>query len=133
MTRRIPKSIRHLVHREPNQFTISTFSTGGKGGQNQNHRNMGVRITDTVTGLSSEGREFRSQLENRKAAFEKLVDLIIAHALKSIHMEQTTNDEVIKTYDYKLNRVTDHRDNTDYDLGVTMKGKKGGATGWQPI
>lgn len=53
-------------------FTITTFCTGGPGGQHQNSNQNGVRITHEASGASGEGREFRSQAQNKKAAFERL-------------------------------------------------------------
>ena len=53
-------------------FRFDTFCTGGKGGQNQNKREMGVRITHKVTGIGYECREERSQIQNKKKAFAKL-------------------------------------------------------------
>ena len=55
-------------------FRVDTFKAGGKGGQNQNKRDTGVRITHIETGISSECREERSQGQNKKRAFEKLAN-----------------------------------------------------------
>jgi protein subunit release factor A len=56
-------------------FRVDTFRSGGKGGQHQNKVESGVRITHIETGISAESREFKSQLQNRKAAFNRLVAL----------------------------------------------------------
>lgn len=55
-------------------FRVDTFRSGGKGGQNQNKRDTGVRITHIETGISAESREERSQLQNRKKAFQRLAN-----------------------------------------------------------
>ncbi len=55
-------------------FVIQTFRAGGKGGQNQNKRNTGVRIIHPESGARGESREERSQYANRKRAFQRLVD-----------------------------------------------------------
>lgn len=52
---------------------IQTFRCGGKGGQNQNKRDTGVRIIHRESGAVGESREHRDQLQNKKAAFERLV------------------------------------------------------------
>ena len=55
-------------------FRIDTFRSGGKGGQNQNKRDTGVRIVHTESGAAGESREERSQAQNKKKAFERLVE-----------------------------------------------------------
>lgn len=55
-------------------FRIDTFRSGGKGGQNQNKRDTGVRITHIESGAVGESREERSQAQNKKKAFERLVE-----------------------------------------------------------
>ena len=52
---------------------IDTFRSGGKGGQNQNKRDTGVRITHIESGAVGESREERSQEQNKKAAFKRMV------------------------------------------------------------
>ena len=53
---------------------IDTFRSGGKGGQHQNKTDSGVRITHTASGAVGESREHRSQAQNRKAAFLRMVE-----------------------------------------------------------
>jgi len=53
---------------------IDTFRSGGKGGQNQNKRDTGVRITHLESGATGESREERSQAQNKKKAFERMVE-----------------------------------------------------------
>lgn len=54
-------------------FEIQTFRSGGKGGQNQNKVESGVRIIHRESGAVGESREFRDQPQNKKAAFKRLV------------------------------------------------------------
>jgi len=54
-------------------FEIQTFRCGGKGGQNVNKVETGVRIIHHASGAIGEGREYRTQGENKKSAFRKLV------------------------------------------------------------
>lgn len=53
---------------------IQTFRSGGKGGQNQNKRDTGVRIIHKESGARGECREQRSQLQNKRIAFRRLID-----------------------------------------------------------
>jgi protein subunit release factor A len=55
-------------------FRIDTFRSGGKGGQNQNKRDTGVRITHLDSGAVGESREERSQLQNKKNAFRRCIE-----------------------------------------------------------
>lgn len=54
-------------------FRIDTFRSGGKGGQHQNKRDSGVRITHIESGATGESREERSQKRNKEKALKKLV------------------------------------------------------------
>src|SRR3990167_1481818 len=51
---------------------VDTFRSGGKGGQNQNKVESGVRIVHEPSGAVGESREFREQLRNKKAAFLRM-------------------------------------------------------------
>jgi protein subunit release factor B len=53
---------------------VQTFRAGGKGGQNQNKRDTGVRIIHHPSGARGESREERSQLQNKKAAFRRMAE-----------------------------------------------------------
>jgi len=47
---------------------VQTFRAGGKGGQNQNKRETGVRIIHRASGARGEARDERSQLQNKRLA-----------------------------------------------------------------
>ena len=51
---------------------IQTFRSGGKGGQNQNKVESGVRIIHPPSGAIGESREHRDQLQNKRAAFKRM-------------------------------------------------------------
>lgn len=55
-------------------FRIDTFRSGGKGGQNQNKRDTGVRLTHIDSGAVGESRTHRTQGQNRKEAFHRLLE-----------------------------------------------------------
>jgi hypothetical protein len=54
-------------------FKVDTFRCGGKGGQNVNKVETGVRITHIESNAIGESREERSQLQNKKIAFNRLI------------------------------------------------------------
>ena len=53
---------------------VDTFRSGGKGGQHQNKTESGVRVVHEPSGAVGESREERSQLQNKKKAFRRMVD-----------------------------------------------------------
>lgn len=53
---------------------VQTFRCGGKGGQNQNKRDTGVRIIHHPSGARGEARDERSQLQNKRLAFKRMAD-----------------------------------------------------------
>lgn len=53
---------------------IDTFRAGGKGGQGQNKKSSGVRITHVPSGAVGEARDQRQQLDNRKSAFHRMME-----------------------------------------------------------
>ena len=52
---------------------LQTFRAGGSGGQNQNKRDTGVRWIHRASGARGESREERSQLQNKKTAWKRMV------------------------------------------------------------
>lgn len=55
---------------------VDTFRSGGKGGQRQNKVETGVRITHRASGAVGEGREFASQMQNKRSAFVRMARTI---------------------------------------------------------
>ncbi len=54
------------------EYRIEKFHCGGKGGQNVNKVETGVRIIHIPTGFTAQSTEERSQFRNRHRAMEKL-------------------------------------------------------------
>lgn len=52
---------------------VDYFCTGGPGGQKQNKTASGCRITHEASGAVGESRNHRSQGQNQREAFERLV------------------------------------------------------------
>lgn len=51
---------------------VKTFTVGGHGGSGKDTSNTGVRIIHPPSGAVGEGREERSQLQNKRAAFRRM-------------------------------------------------------------
>lgn len=59
---------------------VETFRAGGPGGQNQNKRDTGVRVIHRASGARGESRQYRTQLENKKAAFRRMAESVMFQA-----------------------------------------------------
>lgn len=53
---------------------VQTFRSGGKGGQNVNKRDTGVRITHPPSGAVGKATDERSQLQNKKLAWKRMAE-----------------------------------------------------------
>ena len=53
-------------------FVMQTFCVSGPGGGGKDTSNTGVRIIHPPSGVKGEGREHRSQAQNKVAAFKRL-------------------------------------------------------------
>ena len=89
-------------------FRVDTFRSGGKGGQNQNKVESGVRFVHLATGLSAECRASRSQHQNRRTAFRALAAKLVAKVREEQEGRPPISNETIRTYHEPDNRVKDH-------------------------
>lgn len=53
---------------------IQHFAAGGPGGQNQNKRHTAARIVHRASGARGESREERSQWQNKKLAWRRMIE-----------------------------------------------------------
>ena len=100
-----------LIGLSKRDFKVSTFRSSGPGGQHRNKTNTAIRITHTVTGISAESADSRSQSTNKESAFRKLVYKLIAF-YDNDKRERLMNSgwaEKIRTYHEPRGVVTDHR------------------------
>lgn len=72
---------------------VQTFRSGGKGGQNQNKRDTGVRIIHHPSGARGESREERSQLQNKRTAFRRMAETPAFRYWVSVQTGRVQSDE----------------------------------------
>ena len=82
------------------EYRIEKFHCGGKGGQNLNKVETGVRITHIPTGLVAQSTEERSQFQNKQRAMEKLqeklTDLQKVQEAKQINAAWREHNRIVR-------------------------------------
>jgi peptide chain release factor 1 len=116
-----------------NDLKIDVYRSSGPGGQSVNTTDSAVRITHLPTGIVVSMQDEKSQIQNRAKALIVLRARLLKAAqdaqaselgdLKRSQLGSGGRSEKIRTYNFKENRVTDHRINlTNYSLDAVLAG-----------
>ena len=119
---------------DPNDLVIDIYRSSGPGGQSVNTTDSAVRITHKPTGIVVSMQDEKSQLQNKNKALLVLRSRILkaeqdrqAAELSSARKSQVGGggrSEKIRTYNFKENRVSDHRIGfTAYNLDKVLAGE----------
>jgi protein subunit release factor B len=94
----------HLFTLTKKDFKVQTFTSGGPGGQHQNRVETGVRISHPASGAVEESRSEKSQHQNKKIAFRRLVDSKKFQVWLRLKAAEISTGETIEQYVEKAMR-----------------------------
>ena len=120
----IPEAKEVDVVIEDSDLRIDTYRASGPGGQSVNTMDSAVRITHLPTGVVVAMQDEKSQLKNKDKALRVLRSRLLqieqekaadeAAKLRGSQVGTGDRSEKIRTYNFKDNRVSDHR------IGLTI-------------
>ncbi|MEO8073885.1 MAG: peptide chain release factor-like protein, partial [Acidobacteriota bacterium] len=129
----LPEAEEVDVQIDQNDLRIDTFCSSGPGGQSVNTTYSAVRLTHLPTGVVVSMQDEKSQIKNRekamrvlRARLQEIEEQKQHDALASERKSQVGSgdrSEKIRTYNFKENRVSDHRIGlTTHQLELVMEG-----------
>ena len=129
----LPEAAEVEILIDPNDLKIDVYRSTGPGGQSVNTTDSAVRITHLPTGTVVAMQDEKSQIQNRAKAMVVLRSRLLKaeQDRQAAEMSAQRRGQVgagnrtdkIRTYNFKENRVTDHRINlTLYKLDHVLAG-----------
>tara|TARA_Y100000310_G_scaffold292728_1_gene321746 strand:+ start:934 stop:1995 length:1062 start_codon:yes stop_codon:yes gene_type:complete len=120
----LPEADEVDVQIDDNDLQVDVYRSSGPGGQSVNTTDSAVRVTHLPTGLVVAMQDEKSQLQNKVKALRVLRSRLLqieqdrqreeASVARKDQVGGGGRSEKIRTYNYKENRVTDHR------IGLTL-------------
>ncbi len=129
----LPEADEVDVSIDPGDLKVDVYRSTGPGGQSVNTTDSAVRITHLPTGIVVAMQDEKSQIQNRAKAMTVLRSRLLkaeqdrqASELSAQRKSQVGGggrSEKVRTYNFRENRVTDHRVNlTLYKLDQVLAG-----------